>query len=75
MTVVAGPPKNFVSGYGWVVNGVQIFGGSLNQIGPVVAFPTVDLKSAALSSASAYLVFYAQDGAPIAIVDIKKLMQ
>lgn len=74
LTVVAAPPKSFVAAYGWVVNGTPIFGGALNQLGPVLAFPTLDIKAAVLTTSSLYLVFYGQDGSPIAAVDAKKLL-
>lgn len=73
-TVVAGPPKMMVASYGWLVNGVPVYGGPLNQIGPVLAFPTADVKAASITTSSCYLTFHGTDGAVIAFVDVKKLL-
>jgi hypothetical protein len=70
---VAGPPKSFVSAYGWVVNGQTIFGGFVFQQGPVLYFPTADIKSTLQKYGSLYLMFYGADGSPLAMLDVSKI--
>lgn len=69
------PPKADVLAYGWVVNGITIFGGPVNKVGPVLYFPASDLKFAMVTTESLNLVFFGQDLAPVMTINIDKIFQ